>query len=58
MAQPVIHIGYRTSRGGLGTVLAMVIEQPIDIAQAVISTQKRNGFDFQSSRIQSNVGFK
>jgi hypothetical protein len=44
IAHPVIHIGYKTSKGGLGTVAAIVIEQPIDIAQAVTSTIKRKGF--------------
>jgi hypothetical protein len=28
-------------RGGLGTVVAIMIEQPIDIAQARLSRQKR-----------------
>ena len=45
MAQPAIQIGYKVSNGGVGTVAAMVIEQPIDIAQAVISTLNRNGCD-------------
>jgi hypothetical protein len=43
IAQPLIQIGYNTSRGGVGTVAAMVIEQPILIAQASNSTQKRRG---------------
>jgi hypothetical protein len=30
-------------RGGLGTERAIVIEQPTDIAQAMISRQKRTG---------------
>jgi hypothetical protein len=34
-------MGYRMRRGGLGTVEAIVIEQPIDIAQARLSKQKR-----------------
>ena len=38
MAQPAIQIGYRISKGGFGTVAAMVIEQPILIAQANSST--------------------
>jgi hypothetical protein len=42
MAQPAIHTGYRARRGGFGTVSAMVIEQPIEIAQANNSTIKRN----------------
>jgi hypothetical protein len=41
IAQPRIHIGYNTSKGGLGTVRAIVIEHPIDIAQATSSTIKR-----------------
>jgi hypothetical protein len=36
-------MGYKMRRGGLGTVRAIVIEQPTDIAQAMISRQKRNG---------------
>jgi hypothetical protein len=35
-------MGYKTIRGGLGTVVAIVIEQPIDIAQARLSRQKRS----------------
>jgi hypothetical protein len=57
IAQPAIQIGYSTSKGGVGTVRAMVIEQPILIAQATSSTKKRPGWDLKSSRIQSNVGF-
>lgn len=45
IAQPAIQIGYRASNGGVGTVAAMVIEQPIDMAQAVISMANRNGCD-------------
>jgi hypothetical protein len=45
MAQPAIQTGYRANNGGVGTVAAMVIEQPIDMAQAVISTANRNGCD-------------
>jgi hypothetical protein len=45
IAQPAIQIGYRANNGGVGTVAAIVIEQPIDIAQAVISTANRNGCD-------------
>lgn len=41
IAQPLIQIGYKIRRGGVGTVSAMVIEQPIDIAQANNSTQNR-----------------
>jgi hypothetical protein len=44
MLHPLIHIGYRITRGGLGTVSAIVIEQPMLIAQAAISTIKRKGF--------------
>ena len=43
MAQPVIHIGYSHSHGGVGTVIDIVMEQPMDIIQAVTSTQKRSG---------------
>ena len=42
-AQPLIQIGYRRSKGGLGPVKAIVIEQPIDINQANNSIQKRTG---------------
>jgi predicted NUDIX family NTP pyrophosphohydrolase len=38
MEQPRIQIGYIAKRGGVGTVSAMVIEQPMDIAQAKSST--------------------
>jgi hypothetical protein len=34
-------MGYKIRRGGVGTVEAIVIEQPIDIAQARTSRQKR-----------------
>lgn len=43
MAQPEIQIGYSHSHGGLGTVIDMVMEQPMDIIQANTSTQKRKG---------------
>jgi hypothetical protein len=43
MAQPVIQIGYMYNNGGFGTVIAIVIEQPIDTAQATISTANRTG---------------
>lgn len=56
MAQPAIHTGYRASSGGLGTVTAMVMEQPIDTAQANNSTRKRKGLLAQSSRIHTRVG--
>jgi hypothetical protein len=56
MAQPVIQMGYKVSKGGFGTVVAMVIEQPIDMAQAMSSMTKRAGLLSQSSRIQSSVG--
>jgi hypothetical protein len=42
MAQPLIHTGYKARRGGFGTVIAMVIEQPILTAQANNSTANRN----------------
>lgn len=49
--QPKIQIGYKRSSGGLGTVRAIVIEQPIEIAHAKSSIAKRRGWDFQSSCI-------
>jgi hypothetical protein len=58
IAQPLIQIGYKVRRGGVGTVTAIVMLQPIEIAQAKTSTQKRNGLLFQSSCIQSIVGLK
>jgi hypothetical protein len=45
-------------RGGVGTVAAMVIEQPMLIAHAINSTVNLKGWEFQSSRIQSIVGLK
>jgi hypothetical protein len=42
MAHPAIQMGYKARRGGLGTVRAIVILQPTDIAQARISKQKRS----------------
>jgi hypothetical protein len=44
-AQPVIQTGYKANKGGLGTVRAIVIEQPILIAQARSSTTKRKEFE-------------
>jgi len=41
--QPNIHTGYKTSKGGVGTVTAIVIEHPILIAQAHNSIKKRRG---------------
>jgi hypothetical protein len=55
-AQPEIQIGYRIRRGGFGTVAAIVIAQPILIAQATNSTAKRILLDLKSSFIHSNVG--
>ena len=55
IAQPRIQIGYRTRSGGLGTVTAMVILHPIEIAQATSSTVKRIGLDAQSSFIHDNI---
>jgi hypothetical protein len=43
IAQPVIQIGYIASKGGLGTVRAIVIEQPMLIAQASNSTTNLKG---------------
>ena len=58
MAHPVIQIGYSMIRGGLGTVVAMVILQPIDIAQATTSKQNLNLLLCQSSLIQLIVPLK
>jgi hypothetical protein len=58
IAQPLIQIGYKVSKGGVGTVEAIVMLQPIEIAQARTSTQKRNLLLAQSSRIHSSVGLK
>jgi len=55
IAQPAIQTGYKARRGGLGTVTAIVILQPIDIAQAMTSRQNRSLSLFQSSLIQLNV---
>jgi hypothetical protein len=52
IAQPRIQIGYKIRSGGLGTVNAIVMLHPIDIAQAKSSTIKRKRLDAQSSRIQ------
>jgi hypothetical protein len=52
--QPRIQIGYRIISGGLGTVTAIVIAQPILIAQAKSSTIKRNLLERQSSWIHFN----
>jgi len=41
--QPIIQIGYNANRGGFGTVEAMVILQPMLIAQANNSMKKRKG---------------
>jgi hypothetical protein len=57
-AQPVIQIGYNTRRGGFGTVLAIVMLQPMLIHQANSSIQKRKRLLCQSFRIQSSVGLK
>ena len=58
IAQPAIQIGYSMISGGLGTVKAMVIEQPMLIAQARISTLNLNLLLRQSACIQSIVGLK
>jgi hypothetical protein len=55
IAQPRIQIGYKTRSGGLGTVNAIVMEHPIEIAQATSSTIKRKRLDAQSSRIHWNM---
>ncbi len=41
--QPTIQKGYMVVRGGLGTVIAIAVEQPILIHQARNSIQKRKG---------------
>jgi hypothetical protein len=43
IAHPLIQKGYKISNGGFGTVSAIVIEQPIEIIQAVISMTNLNG---------------
>jgi predicted NUDIX family NTP pyrophosphohydrolase len=48
IAQPTIQIGYKTRSGGVGTVNAIAMEHPIDIAQAKSSTIKRKRLDVQS----------
>ena len=55
IAQPTIQIGYKTRSGGVGTVSAIVIAHPIEIAQARSSTIKRIRLDAQSSLIQVNI---
>ena len=55
IAQPTIQIGYKTRSGGVGTVSAIVMLHPIDIAQATSSTIKRKRLDVQSSRIQLSI---
>ena len=44
MQQPNIHMGYKTKRGGFGTVRAIDIEHPILIAQATSSTANLKAF--------------
>ena len=53
IAQPAIQI---VRSGGVGTVTAIVIAQPILIAQASNSIIKRTRLDLKSSLIQYNVG--
>ena len=55
IAQPRIQIGYKTRSGGVGTVTAIVIEHPIEIAQARSSITKRIRLDDQSLRIQIKI---
>lgn len=55
IAQPRIQIGYKTRSGGLGTVSAIAIAHPIEIAHARISIIKRIRLDAQSSLIHDNV---
>jgi len=51
-----IQIGYNVSKGGLGTVTAILILHPILIAQASNSIAKRILLDLKSSLIHSIVG--
>ncbi len=55
IAQPAIQTGYRARSGGLGTVTAIVMLHPIEIAQAMSSTIKRIRLDAQSSLIQLTI---
>jgi hypothetical protein len=55
IAQPRIQIGYKIRSGGVGTVIAIVMLHPIDIAQAKSSTIKRKRLDAQSSRIHLKI---
>ena len=45
MAQPQIHNAYNISKGGLGTVNAMINAQPMLINHAITSMKKRNRLD-------------
>jgi hypothetical protein len=56
IAQPAIQIGYKVRRGGVGTVLAIVMLQPMLIAQASNSIAKRILLDLKSFFIHSIVG--
>ena len=55
IAQPRIQIGYKTRSGGVGTVSAIAMLHPIEIAQAINSTTKRIRLDAQSSLIHLNI---
>ena len=55
IAQPRIQIGYKIRSGGVGTVNAIVMLHPIEIAQATSSITKRTRLDDQSSRIHSLI---
>lgn len=57
MLQPQIHTGYKARSGGVGTVMAIVTEQPIDIHQARLSRQKRILLLAQSSMIQLKIPY-
>lgn len=48
----IMNNGYNTKKGGLGTVNIMTMAQVMLKAHASISRKHRQGFDFQSSRIQ------
>ena len=55
IAQPVIQIGYKIRSGGLGTVSAIAMAHPIEIAQAKSSIIKRMRLDAQSSLIHCSI---
>ena len=44
MTQPDIHMGYKTKKGGVGTVMANITLVAKDMAQAKTSTVNLNGY--------------